>query len=292
MTAKWIDRHYQWVFIGPALIFMFVMTVIPVVMTIGFSFTDWNLLLGSSIKFNNFANYIQTIRDGDFWRAFAITFYYTFLATTLEMILGLMIATVLNNKFAGKEFVKAVVLLPYMMAPVAVGMMWTLFYEPSSGLINYLFGLLHLPKSGFIAVRSTVIPSIAIVETWQMTPMVIIVCLAGLAALPKDSIEASSIDGATAVQTFFKVKLPMLAPILFSIGLIRFIDIFKSFDLIFAMTNGGPANASRTMNLMAYETAFSYYKFGLSSTILTLVFVIVIVISFITLKVKNRWSIQ
>ncbi|QTQ14541.1 sugar ABC transporter permease [Treponema parvum] len=292
MTNNWVDRHYKWMFILPALVFMTVMTVIPVAMTIGFSFTDWDLLLGDSVRFNGLENYIRIICNADFWNSFVITFYYTFLATFLEMVLGVAVAVALNNEFAGKEFIKTMILLPYMMAPVAVGMMWMLFYEPSSGLINYLFGMLCLPKSGFTSVRSSVIPSIAVVEAWQMTPMVIIVCLAGLAALPKDCIEAAAIDGASVVQTFFKIKLPMLVPILFSIGLLRFIDIFKSFDLIFAMTGGGPANSSRTMNLLAYENAFSYYKFGLSSAILTLVFVLVIVISCFTLKAKNRWSIQ
>ena len=100
--------------------------------------------------------------------------------------------------------------------------------------------------------------------------------------------EAAVVDGATPIQTFFRVKLPMLLPTIFSIGLLRFVDVFKSFDLIYAMTKGGPANASRTLNIYAYEEAFSYYKFGLSSSILTVVFIIVLAISFATMKLKNK----
>ena len=109
--------------------------------------------------------------------------------TVAEMLLGLAIALVLNKDFWGKNGVKAVVLLPYMMAPVAVGLMWMLFYEPSSGLLNYIFTTVGLPRSAFVSAKQTVIPAIAAVETWQMTPMVVIVCLAGLSSLPTDPME-------------------------------------------------------------------------------------------------------
>ena len=166
--------------------------------------------------------------------------------------------------------------------------MWMLFYEPSSGLINYIFSVVGLPRSSFVSAKETVIPAIAVVETWQMTPMVVIVCLAGLSSLPADPMEAAKVDGATPVQAFFKITLPLLTQTLFSIGLLRFIDIFKSFDLIYALTKGGPANASRTLNLYAYETAFSYYKFGTSSTMLMILFVIVMILSIVVMKIQRK----
>lgn len=290
MKSSFADRHYKGLFAGPAFVFMMIMIIVPIIMTLVFSFTDWNLLSGKPATPNGIANYIEVLKSSEFWDSFRITFYYTFLATALEVVFGLLIALALNKEFPGKTAVKTVILLPYMMAPVAVGMMWSLFYEPTSGLINYVFGVLSIPRSGFTSARTTVIPSIAMVEFWQMTPMVVIVCMAGIAALPADCLEAAKVDGASPVQTFFKVVLPMLVPTLFSIGLLRFIDIFKSFDLIYAMTKGGPGNGSRTLNLLAYENAFSYYKFGLSSAILTLVFGIVLIISFFTIKARDKWS--
>ena len=116
-----------------------------------------------------------------------------------------------------KNAVKTIVLLPYMMAPVAVGLMWMLFYEPSSGLINYIFSVVGLPRSSFVSAKETVIPAIAVVETWQMTPMVVIVCLAGLSSLPADPMEAARVDGATPVQAFFKITLPLLTQTLFQL---------------------------------------------------------------------------
>lgn len=288
MLSEFVNKHYKWVFAGPSLFFMLLMMIVPVIMTLVMSLTDWDLLSGSNPVFNYGYNYIRIIKSSEFWNSSWITFYYTGIATISELVVGLLVAIILNNPFKGKKLVKTIVLLPYMMAPVAVGMMWMLFLEPSSGLMNFVFRLLGLPTSSFLSSRHSVIPTIAFVEFWQMTPMVIIVCTAGLATLPKDSMEAARIDGASSIQMFFRVMLPMLIPTLFSIGLLRFIDIFKSFDLIYALTKGGPGNASRTLNLFAYEEAFSYYRFGYSSAILTLLLVIVLLISIITTKIKNK----
>ncbi len=283
-----INKHIKWVFSLPALIFMLAMIAVPITMTLVFSLNVWNLLMGTGMKFNWGKNYMDVLSGSEFWQSLAITIYYTTLATVAEMLLGIAIALVLNQNFRGKNVVKTIVLLPYMMAPIAVGLMWMLFYEPSSGLLNYIFTSVGLPRSAFVSAKQTVIPSIAAAETWQMTPMVVIVCLAGLSSLPLDPIEAAKVDGATPIQTFFQVTLPLMTQTLFSIGLLRFIDVFKSFDLIYAMTKGGPANASRTLNLFAYETAFSYYKFGTSSTMLMILFVIVLLLSVGVMKIQRK----
>ena len=283
-----INKHIKWVFSLPALIFMLAMIAVPITMTLVFSLNEWNLLMGTGMKFNWGKNYMDVLSGSEFWQSLAITIYYTTLATVAEMLLGIAIALVLNQNFRGKNVVKTIVLLPYMMAPIAVGLMWMLFYEPSSGLLNYIFTSVGLHRSAFVSAKQTVIPSIAAAETWQMTPMVVIVCLAGLSSLPLDPIEAAKVDGATPIQTFFQVTLPLMTQTLFSIGLLRFIDVFKSFDLIYAMTKGGPANASRTLNLFAYETAFSYYKFGTSSTMLMILFVIVLLLSVGVMKIQRK----
>lgn len=285
---NFVNKHIKWVFSLPALIFMVAMVAVPIAMTFVFSMHDWNLLMGNGMKFNWGKNYLDVLTSREFWQSLGITCYYTVLATIAEMLLGISIALVLNQKFRRKNLVKTVVLLPYMMAPVAVGLMWMLFYEPSSGLMNFIFTSVGLPRSSFVSARQTVIPAIAAVETWQMTPMVVIVCLAGLSSLPADPMEAARVDGATPVQTFFRITLPLMTQTLFSIGLLRFIDVFKSFDLIYAMTKGGPANASRTLNLFAYETAFSYYKFGLSSSMLMILFVIVLLLSMLVMVIQRK----
>ena len=146
---NFVNKHIKWVFSLPALIFMMAMIAVPIAMTFLFSLSDWNLLTGNGMRFNWGKNYPDVLASREFWQSLGITFYNTAIATVAEMLLGLAIALVLNKDFRGKNGVKAVVLLPYMMAPVAVGLMWMLFYEPSSGLLNYIFTTVGLPRSAF-----------------------------------------------------------------------------------------------------------------------------------------------
>lgn len=208
--SHFIDKHIKWIFAGPALIFMLLMIALPIGMTFGFSLTDWNLLSGNSPQFNFGQNYLTVLKSAEFWQSCLITFYYTTLATVLELVLGLCIALILNRDFRFKNAAKAIVLLPYMMAPVAVGLMWMLFYEPSSGLINFLFKLVGLPASAFTSSQATVIPSIAAVEIWQMTPMVVIVCLAGLSALPMDRLRRRRLTARGLFRHFFALRCQCL----------------------------------------------------------------------------------
>ena len=164
-------------------------------MTFALSMTDWNLLTGQAPNFNYGINYITLLASPEFWNSFFITFYYTLLALVFELVIGLAVALVLNRSFFGKNIIKTIVLFPYMMAPVAVGLMWTLFYEPSSGLINFLLRSAGLPISSFIGAKTTAIPSIAAVEIWQTAPMVIIICLAGLSTIPIELTQASKVSG-------------------------------------------------------------------------------------------------
>ena len=260
--SNFVNKHIKWVFSLPVLIFMAVMVVIPIVMTLVFSLCDWNLLMGTGMKLNWGKNYLDVLGSREFWQSLAITFYYTGLATVAELLLGVAIALILNREFIGKNAVKTIVLLPYMMAPVAVGLMWMLFYEPSSGLINYIFSVVGLPRSSFVSAKETVIPAIAVVETWQMTPMVVIVCLAGLSSLPADPMEAARVDGATPVQAFFKITLPMISPQIFFTLIVLTIGSFKIFDMIFIMTGGGPNNASTSLVFYIYSKVFQEFDMG------------------------------
>ena len=283
-----INKHIKWVFSLPALIFMLVMIAVPIVMTMFFSLNDWNLLMGNGMKFNFGKNYLDVLSGKEFWQSLVITFYYTGLATIAEMMLGLAIALILNKDFRGKNAVKTIVLLPYMMAPVAVGLMWMLFYEPSSGLMNYIFACVGSAAISFCFRKGNSHSGNRgsrdlADDTYGCD------CLPGRTFITSlDPMEAAKVDGATSIQTFFKVTLPLLTQTLFSIGLLRFIDVFKSFDLIYAMTKGGAANASRTLNLFAYETAFSYYKFGLASAMLMILFIIVLLLSVLVMKIQKR----
>jgi multiple sugar transport system permease protein len=288
---NFVNRNTKWVFSVPALLFMLVMVAFPVLGTFGMRLTDFNFLR-DTVRFIKLDNYAHMLTSREFWNSLRITFYYTLLVVAGQMLLGGCVSLILNETFHGKNAVKTIILMPYMMAPLAVGLMWSLFYEPSAGIINYFFRLLHLPQSAFVSGKTSVIPSIAAVEIWQNTPIVAIVMLAALAILPSDPIEASIVDGADMLQRFWYVKVPLLLPTITSCALMRFIDTFRQFDLIYALSLGGPANASRTLSLYGYELAFSYSKFGEAGTVLTLMFIMVLVIAVVVIELKKHLEVD
>jgi multiple sugar transport system permease protein len=153
---------------------------------------------------------------------------------------------------------------------------WLFMYEPSAGVINYVLRGARLPTPLWIAGPNSAIPALALVDVWQWTPMIVLISLAGLAGLPADAYEAADVDGANAWQTLWRITLPMLMPTVSVAALLRLIDALKTFDIIYAMTGGGPGFASETLNIYAYQQAFSYFSFGFASSVLVVFFAIVL----------------
>jgi len=274
-----LDRHVRWVFPLPALVFVVVMMAFPIVYTVCNSLTGWSLSEGTPPDFVGLKNYVALIRDQRFLLAAARTFYFTVLAMAVEVVLGVAIALLLNRDFAGKRIVNSIMLLPMMATPVAIAMVWLFMYEPSAGVINHVLRVLGLPTPLWIAGPGSVIPALALVDIWEWTPMIVLISLAGLAGLPADPYEAAEVDGATAWQTLWRVTIPMLMPTVTIAALLRLIDALKTFDIIYAMTGGGPGFSSETLNIYTYNQAFSYFSFGYASSALVVFFAIVLGVS-------------
>src|SRR6201995_1713860 len=167
-----------------------------------------------------------------------------------------------------------------------------MMFHPQLGVLNYLLSLVGIPPQLWVFAPSTVIPSLVLVETWQWTPLVMLILLGGLAAIPAEPYESALIDGASQWQMFRYITLPLLAPFLLVAAIIRTIDAVKSFDIIFAMTQGGPGTASETINLYLYSVAFVYYDVGYGSAIALVFFFLVVALSLVLLWVRQRtrWS--
>ncbi len=178
------------------------------------------------------------------WRSVGHTLVYTALSVALPLILGTLAAVIFNNKFPLRGFFRGLFILPMMATPVAIALVWTMMFHPQLGVLNYLLSLFGLPPSLWVFHPATAIPSLVLVETWQWTPLVMLIVLGGLSAIPTEPYESAQIDGATPWQTFRYISLPMITPFLFIAAMIRMIDAVKSFDIIFAITQGGPGSAS------------------------------------------------
>jgi multiple sugar transport system permease protein len=271
-----VDRYARWLFPLPTILFIVIMMIFPVLYTGYNSLTGWSLSTGTPPMVIGFGNYPGLFHDQRFLTAIARTFYFTFFAVALELVLGVAIALLLHRDFKGKTLFNAIILLPTMATPVAIAMVWLLIYEPTIGVANYLLQLLHLPPQLWLASSSSVIPSLVLVDVWEWTPMVVLITLAGLVSLPSDPFEAARVDGASPWQLLRMVTLPLLWPTVTVAGLLRLIDGFKTFDIIYTMTGGGPNYASETLNIYAYQQSFSYYNFGYASSVLVVFFALVL----------------
>ena len=287
---RFIERNMKWLFPLPAAIFIISMMAFPVAYTIWVSLTDWSMTSAGEAHFVGLKNYIALFNDARFFNSVKLTLYFTILSVSVETVLGVAIALILNREFKGKNLAKGVLLLPMVATPVAIGLAWTLFYEPTIGLGNYALQLLGLPASKWLASTTSVIPALAIVDIWEWTPMVTLIVLAGLAALPHDPYEAAMVDGANNWQVFRYITLPLLTPTILVALVLRGIDAFKTFDIIYTMTSGGPGFASETLNIYAYNLGFGYFKFGAASSALVALLALVLGSSLLVLWMRRSWE--
>lgn len=290
--TNWIDRNIKWVFTMPAVIFVALMMVMPVGYTFWLSFHDWNMSNITPPLWVAFQNYTVLFHDELFLKSLKLMFYFTIGSVAIETVLGVGLAILMNQNIVGKGIVKTLFLLPMVATPVAVGLIWVLIYEPNIGIANVFLQKLGIPGQEWLTSQSLVMPSLIFIDVWEWTPMIALIVLAGLVSLPKDPYEAAMIDGANTWQSFTKITLPLLKPTLYSAILLRLIDALKTFDIIYATTQGGPGTSSQTINIYGYVLGFQYFKIGQASALLMVFFVIVLSISIFTILLRKRAGVN
>jgi multiple sugar transport system permease protein len=284
------DREWRrpsyWPFVVPALIVVLAVIIFPWLFTIWMSLHEWKV--GSPTTFVGLANYVRLPNDPRFVEAIGHTMLYTALSVLLPLMFGTFAAVVFHQKFPGRGFLRGIFIMPMMATPVAIALVWTMMFHPQLGILNYLLSLVGLPAQVWVFHPATVIPSLVLVETWQWTPLVMLIVLGGLAAIPAEPYESAQIDGASIWQVFRYITLPLITPFLFIAAMIRMIDAVKSFDIIFAITQGGPGSASETINLYLYSVAFTYYDIGYGSAIAVVFFALIVALAAVLLHLRQR----
>ncbi len=204
------------------------------------------------------------------------------------MLLGVWAAVCFASQFKLRGLARTLFVLPMMATPVAIALVWTMMFHPQLGVLNYLLTSVGLPPSSWVYDSSTVIPTLVMVETWQWTPLVMLIVLGGIASLPQEPYEAAILDGASAWQMFRHITLPLAWPFIMVATVIRLIDALKTFDTIYVITLGGPGTSSETLNILLYQTAFAYYDLGYGSAIVVVFFLLILLISLLLLRVRQR----
>jgi multiple sugar transport system permease protein len=282
---EWRPPSY-WPFVIPALIVVLGVIIFPWLFTIWMSLHEWKV--GSPTVFVGLSNYLRLPSDPRFVESVGHTLVYTALSVLLPLLLGTLAAVVFHARFPLRGFLRGLFILPMMATPVAIALVWTMMFHPQLGILNYLLSLVGLPAQLWVFHPATVIPSLVLVETWQWTPLVMLIVLGGLAAIPAEPYESAEIDGANIWQVFRYITLPLITPFLFIAAMIRMIDAVKSFDIIFAITQGGPGSASETINLYLYSVAFIYYDIGYASAIAVVFFALIVALAAVLLYLRAR----
>ena len=281
--AQWANDHRKWVFAAPAMLFVVLMIIFPLVWTAYLSFTDAQGSVQAERDLIGLENYTDMLTDTDrFWPAVGRTVLFTTVVLVVEVVFGMIIALLLRRPFRGERWVRVAVLLPLVATPVAVGMMWRLIFDPNIGVVNTMIGWVGIPPQPWLAGESTALWTTMFIDIWQWTPMVALILLAGLSSLSDEPDEAAQIDGASAWQRFWFVTLPLMKSTVLVAILLRGIDALKTFDILYATKGrgGGSFNEVETLNVYAYGLSFDYNEYGLASAVLIFFFLLIVILMF------------
>jgi multiple sugar transport system permease protein len=286
--SSWLERNARYVLPMPAVAAVLLMLAFPLAYTLWMSLHDWTISSTAAPAFAGLDNYVKLLTsDPRFKNSVWITFYFTVLAVTVQTLLGVSMALAFNRQFWGRGLLRTLAILPMVATPVAIALIFVMMFHPTLGVMNYFVTLVGLAPFTWTYASQTVIPALVLVDTWQWTPLIMLIVLAGLAALPQDPYEAAMIDGASKWQMLWTITLPLLRPTIVTAVLFRLIDALKTFDIIFVMTQGGPGGASDTINIYLFNTAFSYFHMGLASSMVVIFFAIILGVSLIAVRVRR-----
>jgi multiple sugar transport system permease protein len=285
------DRALKRLFLWPTLGLLIAMNIFPLVYSLALSFTDYSAIVNKPPTWVGLENYRELLRDERLWLYFRTTGRFAALSVGLQMIVGFGMALLLRDRFRGSGFVTTLVLIPMMISPVVVGLFWKLIFNPNYGIFNYLLGFGIGQGPDWLSSTNYALWAVVIVDVWMWSPFVMLLCLAGLTAIPDYLYEAAEIDRASPLFQFWRITLPQVAPLLLVAVLFRTIEAFKTFDLVMGLTAGGPGDATELVAVKLYRLAFlGQWKTGRASALAYIVNVIIIAVSNIYIKYLNQIS--
>jgi multiple sugar transport system permease protein len=276
------DIKIRNLFIIPTILFLIVFNIFPLIYSLGYSFTDFRASTNAPATFVGLQNYRELLNDPFIWANFAITAKYVIVSVTGQVVVGFGTAMLLNREIPFKGFITTLLLLPMMLSMAVVGLFWKLLYDPSFGIINYALGL---GSFEWLANPEMALYAVAITDIWMWSPFVMLLSLAGLSAVPRHLYEAAAIDRAGPFYTFFRITLPLVAPILMIAIIFRTMEAFKTFDLAYILTS---QPTTEVISIRLYKMAFQEWQTGRSCALAYIVLIMVLAITNIYVKYLNR----
>lgn len=275
-----------YLFLTPWIAGVAIWIVIPIISSFVLSFTKYEIL--TPAKFVGFSNYQKLMHNPEFWQSLKVTVYYTSGAVPLNLICGLLLALLLNQKIKALSIIRTIYYMPAVISGVAVSILWIWIFNPEIGILNAILASFGIKGLGWVTSQTWVIPAFIIMSLWAVGGSMLLY-LAGLQGIPTQLYEAAEIDGATAWHKFWKITLPMMTPVIFFNLIMGIIGSFQSFTYAFVMTEGGPADASLFYVLNLYNNAFLYFKMGYASALAWILFIILLLFVLLIFKSTPFW---
>lgn len=281
------DAGLAWILIAPSALGFLAFAAYPALRSLYLSFTKYQVLTPAT--WTGIANYQQMFGDGVFWRSLLITFYYVVLTVAGTMVLSIVTAVIIH-RLTKSTFLRGIILLPFLVSNVVAAVVWSFLLQPQLGVVNIILNVFGLPSVQFLGNSHWVIPVLAIITIWKSLGYTSILIFAGLQTIPPTVYEAARVDGASEIQMFRSITLPLLRPIVALVLVLTVIGAFQVFDLVAVATSsgsvaaGGPANASLVLQLYIYNQAFGSFNFGYACTMSIALFVMLLFISFFQMR--------
>lgn len=284
------SRATPYLFLAPAAVVMAAALLYPVGYMVYATFLDWNpsQRIGAA-EFVGLRNYAFLLQDESFRESLAVTIKFAVLVVGVEMVLGVGLALLLDRQIRGMSFFRTVFILPMMIAPIVVGLMWRYMYHPSVGVFNRTLKALGFEPIPWLSDGSWAFASIVIADIWQWTPFIFILALAGLQSLPRSALEAARMDGASEWQQVWLIKLPLMMPVLVVTMLLRLIDAFKVLEVILVLTNGGPGLSTEILSLRISRTASEFRELGVAAAMSNLLLLLLLLLT-LAMFAYSKWT--
>lgn len=279
-------------FVLPALILLLAITIFPLLYELRLAFVSWELTASTEVTFVGLQNFKNILfHDERFWSSLKVTFILMGGGVSIELIIGTALALLLNGLKRSRTWLLSLFLIPVLIAPVVAGFQFRMIYHDQFGPLNYIIELItfgHWRGFAWIADPKVALFAIMMTDVWQWTPFLMLIILAGLQAIPIELYEAAEVDGATDTQMFWRITIPMVLPVVIIGILIRAMDSFKLFDIIYLLTGGGPGDTTETISYYTYLQGFKFFSLGYTAAMAFIQLVIITVIAQLFLRVQQR----
>ncbi|MFC7397596.1 carbohydrate ABC transporter permease [Chelatococcus sp. GCM10030263] len=278
MAAAQQRRLFLALFLLPGMIYLVALRIVPALFTVYLSFTSWDLTRPGGPRFVGLQNYIDLANNQPFLDSIARSLFFTVVATTIELVLGFLIALFIHREIVAKNFLRAALLTPMVITPSIVGVIWTIMFHPSVGPLNWFLSLFGLPPVAWLNSPNLAMLSIIITDVWHWTPFMFLLSLSAMMMIPEDLYESAEVDGASGMQKLTHITLPMVRDTLIVAVILRSMEAFELFAEPFVMTGGGPGSATETISLHIYKAAFMFFEMGSAGAMVVISILILITV--------------